>query len=79
MRVSASVAATMDYLREVDAHQLRAMAHRAALEDARQTCVAARLTRHRSSQLRTQAHALCERTEELRAVARTTIGRTSAT
>jgi len=65
----ATLTPSMDYLHEVDAHQLRTIACRAAIEDVRQTCVAARLIRHRSCQLRMRAEALRGSTRRLRTAA----------
>jgi hypothetical protein len=59
----------MDYLHEVDAHQLRTIAYKAAIEDVRETCVAARLIRYRSGQLRMRAAALRGSTRRLRTAA----------
>jgi len=60
---------SMDYLHEVDAHQLRTIAYKAAIEDVRQTCVAARLIRHHSCQLRMRAEALRGSARRLRTAA----------
>jgi len=66
VRALATPTLSMDYLHEVDAHQLRTIAYREAIEDVRQTCVAARLIRHRSCQLRMRAKALRGGTRRLR-------------